>query len=66
MVWKHMIEVERERVQKRRLCEGKITIILRCIAGFFARLKLCRKKSQVFTLVGLHTRRLNTRAECFH
>ncbi len=40
-------------------------MILKCVLGVVARLKSRRKKSSVFTLVGLHTRRLSTMAECF-
>ncbi len=40
-------------------------MILKCVLGFVARLKSRRKKSSVFTLVGLHTRRLSTTAERF-
>ncbi len=40
-------------------------MILKCVLGVVARLKSCRKKSSVFTLVGLHTRRLSTTAERF-
>ncbi len=40
-------------------------MILKCVLGVVARLKSRRKKSSVFTLVGLHTRRLITMAERF-
>ncbi len=40
-------------------------MILKCVLGVVARLKSRRKKSSVFTLVGLHTRRLSTTAERF-
>ncbi len=40
-------------------------MILKCVLGVVARLKSRRKKSSVFTLVGLHTRRLITTAERF-
>ncbi len=40
-------------------------MILKCVLGVVARLKSRRKKSSVFTLVGLHTGRLSTTAERF-
>ncbi len=40
-------------------------MILKCVLGVVARLKSRRKKSSVFTLVGLHTRRLSTTADRF-
>ncbi len=40
-------------------------MILKCVLGVVARLKSRRKKSSVFTLFGLHTRRLSTTAERF-
>ncbi len=40
-------------------------MILKCVLGVVARLKSRRKESSVFTLVGLHTRRLSTMAERF-
>ncbi len=40
-------------------------MILKCVLGVVARLKSRRNKSSVFTLVGLHTRRLSTTAKRF-
>ncbi len=38
-------------------------MVLKCVLGVVARLKSCRKKSQVFTLIGLHPKRLNASAD---
>ncbi len=44
-------------------CVRKKKIIPKCVAGVVARVKSCRKKSFVFTLVCLHTRMLNASAD---
>ncbi len=62
MYWKHMIEEGKRRIERGK--RKKISID-KCVAGVVARLKSRRKKSQVFTLVGLQPRGLNTRAERF-
>ncbi len=40
-------------------------MILKCVLGVVARFEVAQEKSSVFTLVGLHTRRLSTMAERF-
>ncbi len=54
MVLKHMIEDSKGECVREG---GKI--IPKCVAGVVARVKSRRKKSLVFTLVCLHTSRLN-------
>ncbi len=40
-------------------------MILKCVLGVVVRLKSRRKSRSIFTLVGLHTRRLSTTSERF-
>ncbi len=58
MVLKHMIEDRKGECVR----EGE-KIIPKCVAGVVARVKPRRKKSLVFTLVCLHTSRLNASAD---
>ncbi len=73
-VWEAIVEIRSALLTARGLTWGlnedrkgkeKKKSIDKCVAGVIARLKSRRKKSQVFTLVGLQPRGLNTRAERF-